>query len=421
MNSKTLLITFILLCASTTPVYAMELESDKVLNEAAQFKDAYLNRKSSIHYIAALQARFDRQKSGISEMPKKLLQMIEHRDHESLILFLGEGRLQPLNQGTKSQSLHQAANIGYTSFCEFLLEARIVDANCLSDMLDTPLHKATRGRPVETCKVLLGHGGDVRARNRAERMPLDNVLLHCNAKGARELSSLLLKHGAPASVLRRIRADGVLNPLCSIVLSYNRHVAFCAALPELLRFGMNPQEQDLQENTLLHYVADAVTYSMELMDAQSLVPRKGQIATQIVHTLVLEAQKAQTIKRVLMVLAMHKFRKDSLIAVLPKDVVRYVLVPLIMPSMTDCVDEQLKILGSLLSIPNNEKQTPYERLPADARKTKMYAGDANRYEPNFFVSRKRIIQICDLFDPTKAELQRKALTLLTSNTIQGQK
>ncbi len=316
----------------------LEKLGEKHQEDAAKLKDAYINGKSSPFYQLA------RENSWKKNSSRKVRNILADHDIDTSIVLLAECQLLWISKKDRAHLLHKAASIGYTPFCQLLLEIKAFPVDALDKQCSTPLHLSAVEGHVETCKLLMHYGAQVDALNSALRTPAQETILFGHIKKIQNLRKVL-------TLLRQHGAQMCLAVLDSIVL-HTDHDSMNERLRIAFIFGAQLETQDDLGKTIMHRLVEHTTEqcSNKYEDYHDNIQKNTQVAD-ILHTMVIEYQKYLESQRGVILLALQRFRKNSLLGKVPRDVLISFILPHILHGKyknTQGHFQQLELLRSLL-------------------------------------------------------------------------
>eukprot|EP01103_Thecamoeba_quadrilineata_P000121 TRINITY_DN10097_c0_g1_i1.p1 TRINITY_DN10097_c0_g1~~TRINITY_DN10097_c0_g1_i1.p1 ORF type:complete len:545 (+),score=82.98 TRINITY_DN10097_c0_g1_i1:114-1748(+) len=149
--------------------------------------------------------------------------------------------------GPKNQTLlHLAARHGRRQFLELLLSRKSIDPSSQDENGDTPLHEASRSDKPDAISVLVNHGANVNAANKASETPLHLACRHQSHEGIKEL----LAHSASTKCF----TSKGYTPLHELA-----DVSYCIVpgdvVTRLVNSGADVNVESIQKLTPLHVAA----------------------------------------------------------------------------------------------------------------------------------------------------------------------
>ncbi len=343
-KKKTMKLTYklclIMLFLNTHLFHAMDLAKgtliEKCQEDAEKLKDAYLKGTSSAFYKPALENTRTKKSS------KKVKDIITGHDVDTSVVLLAESKLLWIRDKDRVDLLHKAASAGYIAFCQFLLDVKALPVDALNGASRTPAQEA----------ILFGN---------IKKIPdLKKVLTLLRQRGAQVELDVPYKN--------KLHGKTILD---KIVLRTD-HNSIDERLYLAFGFGARLETQDTLGKTIMHrlaqYTADLCSTYRYYDESNLMRPIHGQQepnreAAITLPIMLSRYQRYPELQRGLTLLAIQRFRKDSPLGKIPKDMLVTLILPRVLhgtfKNTQAYAHEQLELVRSLLSIQDNKHQTAF--------------------------------------------------------------
>lgn len=344
----TLFLFFLLLVGSLSgmsldPLAYDNQSEDAWQEDAKKLQDAYILKKKSVHYQNAIKYH---------NKVTKIRDIINLHSTNDAIIFLANHNISHMSMPSL---LARAARKGYTPFCAFLLDTPELMP---PDAVDTThaLHKAVASSNLKTATFLLQRGASAEKRDASQRSPLDYACMNRDPQAIALLmhhidninditlafSSLLEGSGALGYTTEPVHFQRIktcanlliqkresLNFFARVkknkllCLDYIRRDYWVTKCLFALGFSLESQEPHTQK-TIMHYIAPRVD--------EHYSSKEKPFINRLTF-LLREQEYAKETAVAVTLLCIHKKRKNDAphFGRIPKDVLKYYILPQLMP------------------------------------------------------------------------------------------